>query len=29
VNIVQDYAGGGSYGESAGNYISMEPCGCK
>jgi hypothetical protein len=29
VNIVQDYAGGGSYGESVGNYISMEPAGCK
>lgn len=29
VNIVQDYAGGSSYGDSAGNYISMEPAGCK
>ncbi len=29
VNIVQDYAGGSSYGDSAANYISKEPAGCK
>ena len=29
INIVQDYAGGSSYGESVANYISMEPAGCK
>jgi hypothetical protein len=29
VNIVQDYAGGESYGDSMANYISMEPAGCK
>ena len=28
VNIVQDYAGGSSYGDSMSNYISMEPAGC-
>lgn len=29
VNIVQDYAGGSSYGDSVGNYLKMEPAGCK
>lgn len=29
VNIVQDYAGGGSYAESRASYISLEPAGCK
>lgn len=29
VNIVQDYSGGGNYGDSRANYISMEPAGCK
>ncbi|MBL8952115.1 MAG: hypothetical protein JNK82_15135 [Myxococcaceae bacterium] len=29
VNIVQDYTGGGNYGESRGNYISKEPAGCE
>ena len=29
VNVVQDYSGGGNFGESAGNYIKMEPAGCK
>lgn len=29
VNIVQDYAGGSSYGDSTGNYIKNEPAGCK
>ena len=29
LNIVQDYAGGESYGDSAANYISMEPAGCR
>ena len=28
VNVVQDYAGGSSYGDSVGNYIRMEPAGC-
>jgi hypothetical protein len=28
VNVVQDYSGGGSYGDSKGSYISMEPAGC-
>lgn len=28
VNIVQDYAGGSSYGDSVANSISMEPAGC-
>jgi hypothetical protein len=29
VNIVQDYSGEGTYGESVGNSIRMEPAGCK
>ena len=29
VNIVQDYAGGSSYGDSAANFIKSEPAGCK
>lgn len=29
VNLVQDYSGGGTYGESQANYISLEPAGCK
>ena len=29
VNIVQDYSGGESYGDSAANSISNEPAGCK
>lgn len=28
VNIVQDYAGGGTYGASYGHYVSLEPSGC-
>ena len=28
VNIVQDYAGGGTYGDSYGNFIKSEPAGC-
>jgi hypothetical protein len=28
VNILQDYAGGSSYGDSTANYISKEPVGC-
>jgi hypothetical protein len=28
VNIVQDYAGGGTYGSSRGSYIKIEPAGC-
>jgi hypothetical protein len=28
VNIIQDYSGGGSYGESRPNYIRAEPAGC-
>ena len=28
VNIVQDYAGGGTYGASYGNFIKSEPAGC-
>jgi hypothetical protein len=29
VNIVQDYAGGSSYGDSTANFIKSEPAGCK
>ncbi len=29
VNVVQDYSGGGTFGESAGNFIKIEPAGCK
>ena len=29
INVVQDYAGGGTYGESVARYVSMEPAGCK
>jgi hypothetical protein len=29
INVVQDYSGGGNYGESQGRYISMTPAGCK
>jgi hypothetical protein len=29
VNIIQDYSGGGTYGESKGRYINMVPAGCK
>lgn len=28
VNVVQDYAGGGTYGASYGNFIKSEPAGC-
>jgi hypothetical protein len=28
VNIVQDYAGGGTYGDSYGNFIKSEYAGC-
>lgn len=28
VNVLQDYSGGGSYGESRPNYIRAEPAGC-
>jgi hypothetical protein len=29
VNIVGDYAGGSSYADSVGNFIKLEPAGCK
>jgi hypothetical protein len=29
VNVQQDYSGGGTFGESVGNYIKTEPAGCK
>ncbi len=29
VNIVQDYSGGGTYGDSKANFINLEPAGCK
>ncbi len=29
VNVQQDYSGGGTFGESAGNFIKIEPAGCK
>ena len=29
VNLVQDYSGGSSYGDTVANYISMEPAGCQ
>ena len=29
VNVTQDYSGGGTYGDSQGNSISLEPAGCK
>ena len=29
VNVQQDYSGGGTFGESHGNYIKTEPAGCK
>lgn len=29
VNVVQDYSGGGTYADSKGLYINMEPAGCK
>ena len=29
VNVQQDYSGGGTFGESRGNYIKTEPAGCK
>jgi len=29
VNIIQDYAGGGTYGDSKSLYINMVPAGCK
>jgi hypothetical protein len=28
VNIVQEYAGGGTYGQSYGHFVSVEPAGC-
>ncbi len=29
INVVQDYAGGESYADSTGNFVSMEPAGCR
>ena len=29
VNIIQDYSGGGTYGDSKSRYINMVPAGCK
>jgi hypothetical protein len=29
INIVQDYSGGGTYGDSRAAYIRMEPAGCR
>jgi hypothetical protein len=29
VNIIQDYAGGGTYGDSYGSFIKSEPAGCQ
>ncbi len=29
VNVQQDYSGGGNFGDSTGNFIKIEPAGCK